>query len=123
MSWVLLISRAERSAHQMPTTATATDAIIRPYPTRRLNHGPKVASAKDTMPSAKSPALVDRNAVAFNIGPSERRGPTSFPPRTGLRREPKPPPKSPGKGEESAEPGAGPQAHSGGPAERKGATP
>src|SRR3989442_10012310 len=74
MSWVLLISRAERSAHQMPTTATATDAIIRPYPTRRLNHGPKVASAKDTMPSARSPALVDRNAVAFNIGPSERRG-------------------------------------------------
>src|SRR2546427_6133949 len=67
----------------MPTIATATDAIIRPYPTRRLNHGPKVASAKDTMPSAKSPALVDRNAVAFNIGPSERRAPDSLGPRSG----------------------------------------
>src|SRR5256885_16931617 len=85
MSWVLLISGAERYAHKLPTTATATDAIIRPYPTRRLNHGPKVASAKDTMPRAKSPALVDRNAVAFNIGPPERRGPASFARTAGTR--------------------------------------
>src|SRR3989454_12195679 len=104
----------------MPTTATATDAIIRPYPTRRLNHGPKVASAKDTMPSAKSPALVDRNAVAFNIGPSERRGRTSFAPRSGMRREHKPHHKTPGKGEESAEPGAGTRANGGGAGRRPG---
>src|SRR2546427_11309024 len=75
----------------MPTIATATDAIIRPYPTRRLNHGPKVASAKDTMPSAKSPALVDRNAVAFNIGPPERRARVVLAPGLGPWREKSPP--------------------------------
>src|SRR3989449_11094177 len=107
----------------MPTTATATDAIIRPYPTRRLNHGPKVASAKDTMPSAKSPALVDRNAVAFNIGPSERRVRASFSPRTGVGRHPRPPTKARGKGVECR--GTGPETRttSGGAGRRAGAPP
>src|SRR3989454_4352619 len=107
----------------MPTTATATDAIIRPYPTRRLNHGPKVASAKDTMPSAKSPALVDRNAVAFNIGPSERRVPATFAPRSGMRRDHRPPTKDPGKGFEYAETGSGPRANGGGAGRRAGGPP
>src|SRR5712691_11128437 len=56
----------------MPRTATAMETAMSPYPRRILNHGPKVASAKDTMPRARSPAFVDRNAVAFNIGPSDR---------------------------------------------------
>src|SRR2546427_12156691 len=90
----------------MPTTATATDAIIRPYPTRRLNQGPNVASAKDTVPSAKSPALVDRNAVAFNIGPSERRGRASFAPPSGLWEHHTPHTKRRGEGCEIGEPRA-----------------
>src|SRR2546425_9930854 len=99
----------------MPTTATATDAIIRPYPTRRLNHGPKVASAKDTMPSAKSPALVDRNAVAFNIGPSERRGRATLAPPTGGGADHRPHPKARGEGEAWCQAGWGPRAQGGGP--------
>src|SRR2546422_11679583 len=99
----------------MPTTATATDAIIRPYPTRRLKHGPKVASAKDTMPRAKSPALVDRNAVAFNIGPSERRGRGLFAPRAGVWRGPQPHTTDPGKSEGCARPGGATKGNRGGP--------
>src|SRR2546430_6612031 len=99
----------------MPTTATATDAIIRPYPTRRLNHGPKVASAKDTMPSAKSPALVDRNAVAFNIGPSERRDRATFAPRSGTRRRHTPHTKKRGKSEERGETASATTGNNGGP--------
>src|SRR3989454_12295157 len=91
----------------MPTTATATDAIIRPYPTRRLNHGPKVASAKDTMPSAKSPALVDRNAVAFNIGPSERRVRSTFGPRLGPEGETRARTRGRGERLEGGAPGGG----------------
>src|SRR2546427_11039981 len=102
----------------MPTTAAATDAIIRPYPTRRLNHGPKVASAKDTMPSAKSPALVDRNAVAFNVGPSERRVRIAFAPTSGRGPRERPAPRAPGTGEGQSATARGRHAHAGVPAQR-----
>src|SRR2546426_6944758 len=81
----------------MPATAAAMEATINPYPRRRLNHGPNVARANDTMPRAKSPAFVDRNAVAFSIGPSERRGRGSFAFRSGVLRHHQPPPWPPRK--------------------------
>src|SRR2546425_3369521 len=88
----------------MPTIATVMEATISPYPRRRLNQGPKVASAKDTMPRARNPAFVDRNAVAFNIGPSEWRGRVLFPPPSGPCRPPHAPPRPPPKGEGRGEP-------------------
>src|SRR3989442_12796562 len=81
----------ERSARQMPMTATAMEAAMSPYPRRRLNHGPKVASANDTMPRARSPAFVDRNAVAFNVGPSERGVRTPFVSGSGMSPHHRPP--------------------------------